>query len=495
MRPIFPRKFLLLALTAAAALCSCTEDELDRINRNQSNPPASSVDARFQVTDAITATTFSILNGGYSWYAASYTEQMFGDGNNLLMYAELRDPVATAAATSFNNEWNATYRNLQNLRQILEKCAPGGLNDGQPDIAGIAETLKAICAHTLTMLHGDVPYSEALNASIKTPKLDPQSAIYSDILATLDSAISHLSAAAGQGMNHCGAQDILFGGDPSKWLGLAYAEKAKVLLDGMVRFPGCLPQVEAMARKALDEGFDGATLTVFNGLNLINSWAAFFRSRSYLGSNATLASLLEQRRDPRYAAYAHDTFGSGTLYASAGDAAMAVTTQQVGAPAWLSAQGAPLHILSKPELLFILAEARMRQGSDASGDMAEAMRRSVADWQTACAGVTDIASADLEIPQCTLKEILVQKYIALALDATIAAYNDLRRCKAMGETFVAMRNPCNRLSDGRSMWPLRFPYGNSDVVCNPNVAAAFGSGEEGGGYVLSEPIWLFGGKR
>lgn len=30
------------------------------------------------------------------------------------------------------------------------------------------------------------------------------------------------------------------------------------------------------------------------------------------------------------------------------------------------------------------------------------------------------------------------------------------------------------------MWPLRLPYGNSDVVSNPNVAAAFGTGNEAG---------------
>lgn len=45
------------------------------------------------------------------------------------------------------------------------------------------------------------------------------------------------------------------------------------------------------------------------------------------------------------------------------------------------------------------------------------------------------------------------------------------------------------------MWPLRLPYGNSDVVSNPNVAAAFGTGNQAGNYFFTENIWLFGGTR
>ena len=35
------------------------------------------------------------------------------------------------------------------------------------------------------------------------------------------------------------------------------------------------------------------------------------------------------------------------------------------------------------------------------------------------------------------------------------------------------------------------PYGNSDVVSNPEVKAAYGDGQ----YVYSEPVWWAGGTR
>ena len=33
------------------------------------------------------------------------------------------------------------------------------------------------------------------------------------------------------------------------------------------------------------------------------------------------------------------------------------------------------------------------------------------------------------------------------------------------------------------------PYGDSDVVSNPNVAAAFGSGNDAGMYIFSKKVW------
>lgn len=69
----------------------------------------------------------------------------------------------------------------------------------------------------------------------------------------------------------------------------------------------------------------------------------------------------------------------------------------------------------------------------------------------------------------TLDEVMVQKYIAQARDEVIQTYNDIRRFKAEGKSYVTLNNP--------------------------NVAAAFGSGNNAGEYLFTENIWLFGGER
>lgn len=109
-------------------------------------------------------------------------------------------------------------------------------------------------------------------------------------------------------------------------------------------------------------------------------------------------------------------------------------------------------------------------------------------------GMNNTGAQDLLYGTPTLSEIMVQKYLAQTSDEQVQTYNDLRRCKALGETFVKMKNP-NNLQGGMNQWPPRLPYGNSDVVSNPNVAAAFGTGNDAGNYIFTENVWLFGGSR
>lgn len=223
------KKFLYMALLGAV-MTSCSENLMDEINKDESNPPASSVNAKFQITDAIVGTGYSTWGGAYAWYVASFTEQIFGTGNNQLMKAELRMRSETAASSTYNNEWNATYGNLMNIKQIIEKCEEGGVNSGQLDLKGMAQVLWTLSFEALTDLHGDIPYSEALGGS-RQPKLDSQESIYTDLLKRIDDAIANIKAAEAAGMNNAAGQDLLYGGNLTKWKGFAYAVKARLLLN------------------------------------------------------------------------------------------------------------------------------------------------------------------------------------------------------------------------------------------------------------------------
>ena len=111
-------KYLYGFALATMLFSSCSEDMMDRINRDETSKTADKVAAKFQLTDAEVSTAYSTVNGAYAWYVSSYTEQLFGTGNNQLMKAELRQSSETASSTTFNNEWNSTYSNLHNLYQI-----------------------------------------------------------------------------------------------------------------------------------------------------------------------------------------------------------------------------------------------------------------------------------------------------------------------------------------------------------------------------------------
>ncbi|MDE7412175.1 MAG: SusD/RagB family nutrient-binding outer membrane lipoprotein [Muribaculaceae bacterium] len=486
--------YLLATLIAAVGFTGCTESIMDDINKNTSNPPVSSVDARFQLTNAIMSMAFTTYGGLYSWTVASYTEQIFGDGGAQMMYAEMRDPIVTAAPTTFNNEWNNTYHNLLNISQIIDKCE-NGVNKGQEDLLGMARVLKVLGFQALTELHGDIPFSEALNDGIKNPKLDSQEKIYQSLLAEIDKAIESLNKAISGSQSSCGAQDILYGGNVKKWLGLAYAVKARLLLDGSVRFPTNIQNALASAEAAISEGFSGAELSIFNGVDADNSWAAFFRSRHYSGSSETVVKLMEVRNDPRLAIYATDYFDSGILYAAPGSS-LASTIDNVGAPAWVSNEAATIHLLSEASLRFIMAECKARLGMDATEDFKQGVRSSLRDYSNSARIAiedSDVDSYVLSFDKPDLKEIMVQKYLSQSRDEQIETYNDLRRCMANGEEYIHLTNPNNKDGgdNGENRWPYSLPYGNSDVVSNPNVAAAFGTGNSAGYYIFKQPLWLF----
>jgi hypothetical protein len=152
-------------------------------------------------------------------------------------------------------------------------------------------------------------------------------------------------------------------------------------------------------------------------------------------------------------------------------------------------------------LYFIIAEVKARLAQDAKSDFETAVTASFKDYFVASASSVDDAtitdylkSIEDRYAANPLKEIMVQKYIAQTRDEQLETYNDIRRCRYVdGTYYVALTNPMNTQANV-NRWPLRLPYGESDVVSNPNVSAAFGSGSSAGNYEFTDPIWWAGGK-
>ena len=172
-------------------------------------------------------------------------------------------------------------------------------------------------------------------------------------------------------------------------------------------------------------------------------------------------------------------------------------------PAWLNVysfaegEAGSIHMMSKAELYFILAELEARNGSDYSGDFAVAVEASFADYGSFGVAVNGtavdyVASLSSRLSENALKEIMIQKYLSQCRDEQIETYNDFRRMEALGNAgdYVQLTNGYNT-QGGNNRWPVRYPYGNSDVIANPNVADLYGDGM----YVFTEKVWWAGGTR
>ncbi len=183
--------------------------------------------------------------------------------------------------------------------------------------------------------------------------------------------------------------------------------------------------------------------------------------------------------------------------------------QKYGVSAFVYSNTAPTMLMSYHELKFLQAEAlcRLNRTSDAEAALKEAVAAGIANAERREASAIDnmgtamvvnteemtaeVANAYFEnqvkplFSANPLKETMIQKYLALwgASGEATETFNDLRRMKALGENFVTLANT--------KKFPLRLPYGNSDVISNPEVKAAYGDGQ----YVYSEPVWWAGGTR
>ena len=475
---------------------------MDSINKNNENPPSDKVPARLQITDAIMSTGFSTVSGDYSFYLSSITEQEFGSGNNQFMNLELRNANEVAASSTFNNSWNSTYSTLNNLKQIIDKVTnENGSDFGQYDLLGMAQILTALNYGVLTDMHGDIPCSEALQGlNNLQPKLDKQEDVYNYIFNMLDEGIANLTN--GKSLSSAGSQDILYGNNNSSWIAAAYALKARYLLHTMVQNPQVLSQVEEACNKAIENGFNGMNVTSFNGSTTDNPWSAFIWSRYYVGSSSTVTKIMESTSDPRIELYAPESnIGSDDepeyvrFAYDPGDSDAAKESAMYDYPLWYDNGANDIHLMSKSELYFILAEVQVRQGKDASAAFSAAIKANFDELNEISneleLGYTMDADAFIsQLGGATLNNIMVQKYISQIRDEQVETYNDIRRCQALGESYITLSNPYNSQS-GINRWPHRLPYGNSSVISNQNTRTAYGDGS----YVYSEKIWLYGGTR
>lgn len=473
---------LLIGLLIIASL-SCSEDVMDDINKNVNDP--TDVGTNLIISDVLTRTAFTITGSDLAFYSSVYIEHNVGVWNQSYN-AEIRsgEPVSS---TTYNNSWNSIYRNLSDLKLIINKCSSGGSEEGNFHTLGIAQALNAYTLAMLTDLMGDVPWSEALQpGNIFTPKLDKQEDIYPQILTMLDDAIENLGKTTV--FPALGAQDFIYGGNAQKWLQFAYGLKARYTMRLAHRTPN-YADVIAFANQSFASAADECKYT-YNASTTYSPFYRFYTDRDYFGASQSLSDKLVARNDPRNDVFwkVHPASGSFEL-APNGDPVQVQGRYSISA---LSTPTAPTFLLSYHEVEFLKAEAYVRSG-DLDAAKAALKKGITAAFQKVNVGLTaeeaETYYNDEVLPKFNanpLSEVMNQKYIAFFEEEAVEAYNDYRRLVAMGNNVIELANPLNA-----SQFPWRFTYGASDVTTNENVRVAYGDGT----YVYTDKVWWAGGTR
>lgn len=487
-------------LLMLVALTSCSEDVMDGINKNPNDP--NDVPSRFILTDVMTSSAFSITGADYNFYASVYMELNVGTWGQMYN-AEIRTGEPIASST-YNNSWNAQYRNLRQLQIVIDKCSPGGSEEGNWTNLGIARIMSAYNWAMLTDLMGDIPFTEALKAGVVfQPKVDKQEDVYKHVVTLLDSAIVNMAKAQISTRPYLGTQDFIYGSIirtenaaniatwRNTWIKAAQGLKARYLM----RLSHRAPKYQEVVT-AVDASFASASEEmkfVYNGTTSVNPVHRFFINRNNLSASASLKAKLDARSDPRAARFFKVSATSQTsiLFAPNGDP---IQQQNGYGISNITSITAPTYLLSYHELQFVKAEALVRLGGVANLALAETALKNAVRAAFVKVGLT-AAAADTYFTTSVLplfianplSEVLMQKYLSQYECEAVEAFNDYRRYQAMGNAaFIPLANAKNA-----TQFPLRFTYGSSDVTANPNVKAAYGDGS----YVYTEKVWWAGGTR
>lgn len=515
---------LLVGACAILTLSSCSEDVMDRINKNDNNPL--DVNARFIVADVITSTAFNSVGGDFSLYSSIYMELEAGI-HNQMFNAEIRRTEPTAS-TTYNNTWGSTYTNIKNAKLAIKKCSPGGPEEGSDITLGIAKVLLAYNGALLTDLFGDVPYFQAgeLKANglplYPQAKVDRQEDIYKDIIKQLDEAIVLFDGEDLGPFGAIAAEDFIYSGNGSDWKKAAYGLKARYTMRLLAKSENktqSLNNVLEYISKSFTSADKEFKFAKYNGDSQNNPLASFTYSREALAVGKSLVNKFVLRNDPRVtqliSAPRPDITKLPPLRANPSSIVAAVNGNPTEAQLFYDilvtnySWSAPTQLLSYHELLYLKAEAEARLGNTANAETALKTALSVgfanlsnsitavgykALLNDSVSNAYYLASVKPLFDANPVKEIMNQKYLSFvgASGESVEAYNDYRRMLGLEENFVTLENPLNGnplIRDGK--FPLRFVYGNSDVLANPNVAGLVGDGT----YVYTEPVWWAGGTR
>lgn len=422
------------------------------------NPNNATEATAIQQLIAMQANMARLFEGQLARSATIYTQQLIGSNNQQLQYAT----QYLVAENDISGFMSGIYTGggLNGLRRIQAAA-----NTNQDRVTeGIAKVWEGLLMGTATSIWGDLPYSEAVNPAVLTPKLDAQQAIYTAVQTRLDEGIALLRAAPTTGNCNPGAGDLIYcasavtaAQEINRWIAAAYTIKARFYLhlverQGNAAYTLALAAAQqgileapANATQAMHGQAPGDFRTFHGAVQDVdaNIWAEFLLSRADVVAGNSLVSILKARSDPRLTAY-FDPNGQGNIQGMNADAVVVGT----GAASVINTAVRRVFTFRQPlvtwaENQLIMAEAKYQLG----------------DIPGATINVNNVRTA-VGLPLlgvATFDDVMLEKYIAMFQN--IDTWNDYKRtCIPLVKPYLA--NP---------EVPGRIPYGSAERTNNPNI--------------------------
>ncbi|HEU4747916.1 MAG TPA: SusD/RagB family nutrient-binding outer membrane lipoprotein, partial [Gemmatimonadaceae bacterium] len=291
---------------------------------------------------------------------------------------------------------------------------------------------------------GDIPYSEANDPAIATPRLDPQLEVYAAIQGVLDAAIGNLAAGVGAGP---GSKDLVYQGNAARWTQLAYTLKARYYMHVAEVDASAYALAKAAAALGISSHANDYTTVHAGTAGEENLWHQFIvRERTeYISPGAYLIELMKSRSEPRLPEYFTEGATNEYLGAEPGEgytSSLSNLSDERLDPSFSQP------IVSYDENALIWAEAAYR----------------TADEITALSKLNEVRThhglpAIVAAGPTLFSEIMIEKYISLF--QSLEVWNDWKR------TCIPDMTPAL----GAAIIPARFFYPTDERQTNTNVPA------------------------
>ncbi|MFN4298247.1 MAG: SusD/RagB family nutrient-binding outer membrane lipoprotein [Thermaurantimonas sp.] len=415
---------LLTSLLAVGLTVSCSKKWLEDYTEDPTRP--SDVSVRVLLPSA--QVSYAMAQGDVlPRMTCLFIQQMTGTDRQSLAHQR----YAQIGEGDFDQTWgpNGYSGGMKDLSIIIEKT-----EGSSPNYSGVAKVMMAMYLGLFTDVWGDIPYSEAFKgADNLNPRYDSQQQIYATIQTLLDEAIAELQNPVSP--LKPGTEDLVFGGNLTRWIKTAYSLKARYTLH-LSKKPGFnASTVISLANQGISANADNAQM-VFAGPPNTNPWFQFNTQRlAYITQTGTMYNMMKAKNDPRI-----------PLYRSADSATMP----------FYGGQTSPLPFITNHETKFIIAEAKFRAGTFTRQDLVDAVEANMTYLGVASADRTTYINNLPANP--TLADIMYEKYVAMF--SHIEAWTDWRRTDLPALTPVSGAN--------LPAIPRRLPYPESERLYNDN---------------------------
>ncbi|MEO9511530.1 MAG: SusD/RagB family nutrient-binding outer membrane lipoprotein [Flavobacteriaceae bacterium] len=373
--------------------------------------------------------------------------------------------------------------------------------DNATSYLGISKILKATNLGLATDQWGDVPVAAAtLGEEDFTPSFDAQESVYAEINILLDDAISLLGQTDSSGFI-VGEDDLIFGGDISKWIKTAYFLKARYALhlteiDQSAAISAALANIENSFTTNEDDfqlDYNTRNFNPWNsGVVLPNNTGNFsvlLSDQLVSLMDGTVIAFTSIEIDPRLPRIT--TIGEGdteflgaingtggfNVFVEAGSDSNIGANTNLGAGNFYSSQTAPIILGSYSELKFIEAEVLFlqdggtptsigttQQAYDAYLEGIEAnMTKLGVDRAEASAYLSD-SSVAVGADNLTIALIMREKFIATFLNPE--SFVDLRRYDFDPNVFIGLELPFGHNPILNGEWVRRVQYPASEQTRN-----------------------------